>query len=119
MTASTNRWTPVTVTVSKKSQTSRALAWEQRETGPGGGGAVGRRVDPGVVEYLPDRRGDDLDAEDEGFAVDAPVPPAREMLSSTFPGLCGAGDYVEPRCPLLVVVSLSRVVSRIADASST
>jgi hypothetical protein len=31
----------------------------------------------------------------EQLALDAPVTPAAEMLSSTFPHLCGAGDYVE------------------------
>jgi hypothetical protein len=42
------------------------------ETGPGGSGALGCRVDPGVVQDLPHGGGGDLDAEDEEFAVDAP-----------------------------------------------
>ena len=49
------------------------------EAGPGGGGALGCRVDPGVVEDLPHGGGGDLDAEDEEFAVDAPVAPARVL----------------------------------------
>jgi hypothetical protein len=35
-------------------------------------------------------------AELEQLALDPPVAPAREMLSSTFSGLCGTGNYVEP-----------------------
>jgi hypothetical protein len=52
------------------------VAGEQRislgteETGPGGAGAVGCRVDPGLAEDLPDGGGGGLDAEDEQFAVD-------------------------------------------------
>jgi transcriptional regulator with XRE-family HTH domain len=53
------------------------------EAGPGElfvtrvrGGALGRRVDPGVVQDLPHGGGGDLDAEHEEFAVDAPVAPA-------------------------------------------
>ena len=42
------------------------------EAGPGGGGALGRRVDPDVVQDLPHGGGGDLDAEHEEFAVDAP-----------------------------------------------
>jgi hypothetical protein len=42
-------------------------------------------------------------------------PRAGGAAGAAEPVLCGAGDYVEPRdVPLLVVVSVSRVVSRIA-----
>ena len=49
------------------------------EVSPGGGGAFGRRVDPGVVKDLPDGGGGRPDAEDEEFAVDAPVAPGRVL----------------------------------------
>ena len=49
------------------------------EIGPGGSGAVGCRVDPGVVEKLPYGGRGDLDAEDEQFAVDAAVAPGRVL----------------------------------------
>jgi len=77
MTASTYRRTPVKVTVSKKSQASRASAGGAEEAGPGGSGALGRRVDPGLLQDLPHGGGGSLDAEDEQLAVDAAVPPAR------------------------------------------
>src|ERR1035437_4646643 len=67
MTASTYRRAPGKVTVSEKSQ----------EVSPGGGGALGRRVDPGLLQDLPHGGGSDLDPKDEEFAVDAPVTPAR------------------------------------------
>jgi len=50
------------------------------EAGPGCGGAVGCRVDPGVVEDRPYGGRGYLDAEYEEFAVDAPVTPARIVL---------------------------------------
>ena len=43
------------------------------EAGPGGGGTLGRRVDPRLLQDLPDGGGSDLDAEDEQLAVDAAV----------------------------------------------
>ena len=46
---------------------------------PGGGGAPGRRVNPGVVKDLPHGRGGSLDPEDEEFAVDSAVTPARVL----------------------------------------
>ena len=55
----------------------------------------GAGVDARVVEDLPDCRRRDLVPEAGQLAMDAPVPPAREMLSSTFPGLCEARGYVE------------------------
>src|SRR5258708_34842669 len=49
------------------------------EAGPGGSGALGCRVDPGLVQDFPHGGGSDLDTEDEEFAVDAPVAPARSL----------------------------------------
>ena len=40
------------------------------EPGPGGGGALRRRVDPRLPEDLPHVRGGDPDLQDEQFAVD-------------------------------------------------
>jgi hypothetical protein len=64
------------------------------EVSPGGGGALGCRVDPGLLKDLPDGGGGDLDPEDEQFAVDAAVAPERKMLSSTFSAL---GIPADPR----------------------
>ena len=79
MTASTYRRAPVKVTVSKKSQASRASAWERRKLAQvvevrSGAGSI-----PACVEDLPHGGGGDLDAEDEEFAVDAPVAPGRVL----------------------------------------
>ena len=60
------------------------------EAGPGGGGALGCRVDPGLLKDLPHGGGGDLDPEDEQFAVDAPVAPARD---SPVPGAAPAGGW--------------------------
>jgi len=79
MTASTYRRAPVKVTVSKKSPASRTSAWERRKLAPGGGRALGCRIDSGVVKNLPHGGGCSLDPEDEEFAVDAPVAPARVL----------------------------------------
>ncbi len=64
------------------------------ETGPGGEGALRRRADPGQLKDLPHGGGRDPDPEHEQFAVNAPVAPAREMLSSTFQRL---GIPADPR----------------------
>src|SRR5258708_33381392 len=86
-----------------------------QELRPARPGPPGCGVDSGGLQDLPCRRRRYLHSQAGQLAVDPAVPPAREMLSSTFRVLCGAGDYVEPRdVPLLVVVSVSRVVSRIA-----
>ena len=66
------------------------------EGGPGGLCAPGGGFDAVFLEDLPDGGGGDFDAEGGEFPVDPPVAPLGEMLSSTFPALCGAGDYVEP-----------------------
>jgi hypothetical protein len=49
------------------------------ELSPGGGGAFGRRVDPGLTEDLPYGGGGNLDPQYEKFAVDAPVTPGRVL----------------------------------------
>jgi hypothetical protein len=46
------------------------ISLRAEKAGPGGGGALGRGVDPGLAEDLPDGGGSGLDAEDEKFAVD-------------------------------------------------
>jgi hypothetical protein len=56
------------------------LGWGAEELCPGAGGALGCGVDVCVGEDLPDGGGGDLDAEDEEFAVDAAVAPARVFL---------------------------------------
>jgi hypothetical protein len=50
------------------------------EVGPGTGRALRRWVNPGLFEDLPDGGGGDLDPEDEEFAVEAAVAPARILL---------------------------------------
>ena len=67
------------MTVSKKSQASRASAWERRKLAQvvevrSGAGSI-----PASLKDLPHGGGGDLDAEDEEFAVDAPVAPARVL----------------------------------------
>ena len=47
------------------------------------------------LEDPADRGGADPVAELEQLALDPLIAPGREMLSSTFPGLCEAGCYVE------------------------
>ena len=90
MTARTYRRAPVRVTVSKKSQASSASAWERRKLAQvvevrSGAGSI-----PAWLEDLPHGGGGDLDAEDEQFAVDAPVAPARD---SPGPGAAPAGGW--------------------------
>ena len=53
------------------------------------------RADASVLEDLPDRGRRHNYAENRELTMDPPVSPRLEMLSSTFPGLCEAGDYVE------------------------
>jgi hypothetical protein len=50
------------------------------ELGPGGGGAFGGRVDAGLGEHFPDRRGRDGDTQYEQFAVNSPIPPVRILV---------------------------------------
>ena len=81
MTARTYIRVPVRVTVSKKSAARIASACERRNVAQPCEVPVGRRVDAGVVEDLPNSGGGDLDAQDEEFTVDAAVPP-RTVLPS-------------------------------------
>jgi hypothetical protein len=53
------------------------------------------RIDARGMQDLPHGRQRDCHAELHEFAVDPAVSPSRKMLSSTFPDLCGPGDYVE------------------------
>jgi hypothetical protein len=81
MTASTCRWVPLSVETSKKSQASRAFAWEWRKSVQ----VVDVRSDAGsisgVLEDLSHRGRGDLDAEhEEEFAVDAAVAPGGVLL---------------------------------------
>ena len=55
-----------------------------------------RRRDAVGTQDLADGGGRDPVSEPTQLALDAYYSPAREMLSSTFPGLCEPGDYVEP-----------------------
>jgi hypothetical protein len=74
ITAGTCSRAPDRVTVSKKSQTSRAAAWERRKTGPSSGTALGRRVDPGLLQDLPDGRSRDLHPEHQRVAAYPAIP---------------------------------------------
>jgi hypothetical protein len=65
MTARTYSCVPVNVTVAKKSAARMASAWERRNAAQGLAGAFECRIDPGVLEDLPDGGGGDLDPEDE------------------------------------------------------
>ncbi len=66
-----------------------------QERPPGLPGPPGRRINARVLENPPHCRRRERAAQAGQLAVDAPVSPTREMLSSTFPELCGPGDYVE------------------------
>jgi hypothetical protein len=74
--ASTYSLVPDRVTASKKSQASRASAWERRKIGPRGGTAPGRRVDPGLVQDLPDGGSGDLYPAHQQFAMYPAISPA-------------------------------------------
>src|SRR5690349_9175313 len=53
----------------------QALGLGAEEIGPRGGTAFGRRVDPGVVQDLPDGGSGDLYPEHQQLAVDTAIPP--------------------------------------------
>jgi hypothetical protein len=61
----------------------QGISLRAEKTGPGGAGALGCGVDAGLAEDLPDGGGSDLDAQDEEFAVDAPVAPGRVLTGQT------------------------------------
>ncbi len=67
---------PDRVTVSKKSQASRGLGLGAQEIGPCGGTALGCRVDPGIVQDLPDGGSGDLHPEHQQLAVHPAIPPS-------------------------------------------
>ncbi|MFD1046686.1 hypothetical protein ACFQ1S_14560 [Kibdelosporangium lantanae] len=56
------------------------LGLRAEELGPGAGRTFRCGVDAGVGEDLPHGRCGNLDAKDEGFAVDAAITPARVLL---------------------------------------
>ena len=62
------------------------------EAGPGGSGALGCWVDPGLVQDFPHGGCSDLDTEDEEFAVDAAVAPARILLCQAQHQLADGAD---------------------------
>ena len=64
------------------------------ELPPRGPAASRRGVDTRPAQDVPHRRGRDPVADADQLTVDAAMTPAREMLSSTFPELCEAADYV-------------------------
>ena len=66
------------------------------EVSPGGGGALGCRVDPGLLKDLPDGGGGDLDPEDEQFAVDAAVAPAGILSCQAKHQLADGADGARP-----------------------
>ncbi|GAA3814514.1 hypothetical protein GCM10022206_61200 [Streptomyces chiangmaiensis] len=53
---------------------ARGLGLE--EPGPGAAGPLGRRVDPGVLQDLPNGGGGDLPAQVQQFAMDTAIPPS-------------------------------------------
>ena len=67
------------MTVSKKSQASRASAWERRKLAQVAVVRSGAGSIPACVQDLPHGGGGDLDPEDEQFAVDAAVAPGRVL----------------------------------------
>jgi len=96
MTASTNRCTPVTVTVSKKSQASRAPAWERRKLAQvvesrSGAGSIPAswRISHTVEAAV-------LNPEDEEFAVDAAVAPARVLSRQAHNQQADGADGTRP-----------------------
>jgi hypothetical protein len=64
------------------------------------------RAEPGLGQDPADCALSGSMAQAEQLALDPAVSPSREMLSSTFSVLCGAGDYVNACDGLLVMVSL-------------
>ena len=66
-----------------------------QELPPGRAIALRRGRDLQPLQHPPHRGRTDPDAEAQQFTLDPLVSPAREMLSSTFPGLCGTENYVE------------------------
>jgi hypothetical protein len=67
------------------------------ELPPGRPGPPRRGIDVGGVQDLPHRGRGDRVPQPGQLPLDPPMAPSREMLSSTFSGLCGAGDYVNAR----------------------
>ena len=72
------------------------LGLRTQELRPGWPGPPRGGVDAAGLEDLPHGGRCDPYPESGQLAVDPAVPPERKMLSSTFPRLCEAGDYVEP-----------------------
>jgi hypothetical protein len=66
-----------------------------QELPPGGVAALRRWRYPQPFQQPPHRRGSDPEAQAEQLALDPLVAPARKMLSSSFPALCEARDYVD------------------------
>src|ERR1039457_2095868 len=71
------------------------LGLGSQELRPAWPGPPRRRADPGLVQDFPYGRCRYFHSQAGQLAVDPAVPPFGEMLSSTFPTLCGPGDYVE------------------------
>jgi hypothetical protein len=67
------------------------------ELAPAGPNSPGRGSKAVTAEDAGDAALRDIDAELSKFPDDAEVAPAGEMLSSTFPPLCRAENYVEQR----------------------
>ena len=75
ITASTYIRAPLTVTVSRKSQASRASALLTEEVRPGARRPLGCRIDTGLTQGLPDGGRSDLHAQHEPFAVQTSITP--------------------------------------------
>ena len=82
--------------------------------------AVRWRRDAVSTQDLADSGGREPVPESAQLTLDAYYSPVMEMLSSTFPGLCGAGDYVNARdgTPGHVLVSRGSAGSRAAPGST-
>ncbi|WP_200215896.1 hypothetical protein [Micromonospora coerulea] len=77
----------------------QGVGFAAEEVGPGGGRALGRGVDPSLVENFPHGGGGGLDPQDEQFGVDAAVTPAGVLPSQAqHQGAYGA-DGVWPARP--------------------
>jgi hypothetical protein len=63
---------------------------------PGGRGALGLWLNPGLLDNVPHGGGGSLDAEDEQFAVDAPVAPAAILSRQAQYELADGADGARP-----------------------
>jgi len=96
ITARTWAWVPSSRSTVKKSHARIASAWQRRNCGQVGPVRRGAGPMPWVLRISHTVDAATLTPQAGQFPVDPAVAPSVEMLSSTFPVLCGTGNYVEP-----------------------